>query len=123
MRWFVRVGTTTWGRFNATHLGDNYNFAVASFRLKQIREGLEEYEWLLKCRENDEARSLEIANAVFPMGLTNDGRITGSMYNARGGAADEFQAAERLRTQRIELWRCVTGADPAVTAPNYDFGG
>jgi len=53
----------------------------------------------------------------------DDDPITGSMYNSRKGVADEFLAAERLRAQRIELWRCVTGADPAVTDPSFEFGG
>lgn len=76
------------------------------------------------CFEREGEIALDIAKTLFPMGQDEmDGRYTGSMYSTRGGDPwlDEYDFAEVVRVQRIELWRCIEGTEPAVTG--YDFGG
>jgi hypothetical protein len=93
-------------------IGGTSHIPVASLRLKMIREGLEDYEYLTLCKRVDPARAMSIARGLFPMSGTGpNGQPTGSMYSANNHPnATPAAFAQRLDDARAQLAQCIAGA-------------
>src|SRR5205807_6061133 len=91
-------------------IGGTTHIPVASYRLKMLREGLEDYEYLVKCAQiTTPANALSIAQSLFP---------APSMRNANNYPnQDPAGFADRLETARGQLENCIlgTGAPPHTT--------
>jgi hypothetical protein len=85
---------------------------IASYRLKMIREGLEDYEYLTLCKAVNPGTAMNIARGMFPMSATGaNGQPTGSMYAANnypGSPPGTF--ADNLESARVQLAQCITGS-------------
>jgi hypothetical protein len=92
-------------------IGGKSHIPIASYRLKMIREGLEDYEYLSQCKAVDPVTAMNIARTMFPMsGTGNNGQPTGSMYSANNYPASTPSAfSDRLESARAQLAQCVTG--------------
>jgi hypothetical protein len=92
-------------------IGGTSHIPVASYRLKMIREGLEDYEYLSLCKTVDPTTAMSIARGMFPMSGTGaNGEPTGSLYaasNYPNPAPATF--AENLESARVKLAQCITG--------------
>ena len=102
-------------------LGGSTHIPVASIRLKMLRDGMEDYEYLIQCENaaHSRATALAIAKNVFPMlGTDANGNPRGSMYNANNyansGQSDYKTLASTLESARDSLANCI--------APGNDFG-
>jgi glycosyl hydrolase family 123 len=93
-------------------IGGSSHIPVASYRLKMIREGLEDYEYLTLCKAVDPARAMAIARGLFPMSGTGpNGQPTGSMYSANDyPTATAAAFAQNLDAARTQLAQCIAGA-------------
>ena len=93
-------------------IGGSSHIPVASYRLKMIREGLEDYEYLTLCKAVDPARAMAIARGLFPMSGTGpNGQPTGSMYSANNYPnATPAAFAQSLDAARTQLAQCIAGA-------------
>ena len=100
-------------------LGGTTHIPVASSRLKFLRDGLEDYEYLKACAAQDPARAMAIARGLFPMrsvpgaGPSNE---TGSMYSATTWnpttrSDNPVKLATALAAAREELARCISPTD------------
>ena len=100
------------------------NIPLASTRLKALRDGLEDYEYLKVCEAAvGGASAMNIARALFPMssvpgaGPANE---TGSIYSATTWVPairsdDPTKLAAALAARREDLARCIGG--PSDAAP------
>ena len=104
-------------------IGGTTHIPLASTRLKSLRDGLEDYEYLKLCEAAGGSAAMAIARALFPMvsvpGAGPAGE-TGSMYSAttwnpatRTDAPRTLAAA--LAARREDLARCIGG--PTDAAP------
>ena len=101
-------------------IGGNSHIPVASLRLKMLREGLEDYEYLKLCEAaTSRANALSIANTVFPM--TNN---AGAMYTANNYPnSDPVGFANKLEAARDQLINCIApGGPPNVTLAKSGTG-
>jgi MYXO-CTERM domain-containing protein len=98
----------------AWRIGGTTDVPVASIRLKMIREGMEDYEYLhLLAAAGDEAFAREVADALFP-----------SAYATEVAPAALLAAREKLARRIVELG-VQGGTDPApspVPAPGVVAG-
>jgi hypothetical protein len=53
-------------------IGGTTDVPVASIRLKMIREGMEDYEYLKLASQRDRVKAMEIANGLFPTASSTD---------------------------------------------------
>jgi hypothetical protein len=109
----VYPGTpTTVANGSSYAIGGASHIPVASFRLKMIREGLEDYEYLTLCKAVDPAKAMSIARGLFPMSGTGaNGQPTGSMYSANNYPSSTPAAfAQNLDDARVRLAQCIAGA-------------
>jgi len=104
-------------------IGGTTNIPLASTRLKSLRDGLEDYEYLKLCEAAGGSTAMAIARALFPMvsvpGAGPAGE-TGSMYSATTWnpatrTDDPRTLATALAARREDLARCIGG--PADAAP------
>ncbi len=103
-------------------IGGSTHVPLASTRLKALRDGLEDYEYLRMCEAaTTGTTAMNIARALFPMrseagaGPVNE---TGSMYSATNWnpttrSDDPSRLAAALAAAREELARCINPADAA----------
>ncbi len=93
-------------------IGGASHIPVASYRLKMIREGLEDYEYLTLCKAVDPARAMTIARGLFPMSGTGaNGQPVGSMYSANNYPnSTPATFAQNLDAARVQLAQCIAGA-------------
>ena len=93
-------------------IGGTSHIPLASLRLKMIREGLEDYEYLRLCDAVSPSTAMSIAKAMFPMSGTGaNGQATGSMYSANDYPnATPGTFAENLEGARVRLAQCIAGA-------------
>jgi len=92
-------------------IGGTSHIPIASHRLKMIREGLEDYEYLSLCKAVDPVTAMNVARSVFPMtGTGANGQPTGSMYSANNYPnATPAAFADNLESARVQLAQCITG--------------
>jgi hypothetical protein len=92
-------------------IGGKSHIPVATLRLKMIREGLEDYEYLTLCKAVNPATAMNIARTMFPMsGTGTNGQPTGSMYSANDYPnATPATFADNLENARVQLAQCITG--------------
>jgi hypothetical protein len=105
-------------------IGGTTHVPLASSRLKFLRDGLEDYEYLKLCEAaGGSTTAMNVARALFPMssvpgaGPANE---TGSMYSATTWnpatrTDDPSKLAAALAARREDLARCIGG--PADAAP------
>ena len=104
-------------------IGGTTHIPLASTRLKALRDGLEDYEYLKLCEAAAGATAMNLARTLFPMrsvpgaGPANE---TGSMYSATTWnpatrTDDPRTLATALAARREDLARCIGG--PADAAP------
>jgi len=104
-------------------IGGTTNIPLASTRLKSLRDGLEDYEYLKLCEAVSASTAMNIARTLFPMtsvagaGAANE---TGSMYSATTWnpvtrSDDPTTLAAALAARREDLARCIGG--PTDAAP------
>lgn len=109
--WLVYPGTPS-------TIGGTTDVPVASYRLKMIRDGLEDYEYLRACKTVNPTRATQIARSVFPMTGTVNGRETGSMFNANNynGSVDRdpVKLAQTLEDAREQLAACIENTETVV---------
>jgi len=93
-------------------IGGRSHIPLASLRLKMIREGLEDYEYLTLCKAVSPATAMSIARTMFPMSGTGaNGQPTGSMYSANNyPSATPAMFADNLENARVQLARCIAGS-------------
>ena len=93
-------------------IGGTSHIPVASYRLKMIRKGLEDYEYLTLCKAMNPGTAMNIARGMFPMSAIGaNGQPTGSMYAANnypGSTPGTF--ADNLENARVQLAQCITGS-------------
>ena len=106
-------GTFVYAGTPAT-IGGTSHEPVASYRLKMLREGLEDYEYLRMCAQKDPARARRNALSVFPMNASN----SGSTYHASNypDPAAPTAYTTNLETARDDLAACI-GAPSLVRNP------
>jgi len=83
---------------------DNSHIPIASYRLKMLRAGLQDYEYLVACATaTSPANALSIAHTLFP--------APGEMHKVNNypNSPDPAGFAERLDSARDELESCVAG--------------
>ena len=99
-----------------SQIGGTTHVPVASYRLKMVREGLEDYEYLTKCKSVDSNVAINIALFMFPMqGLIN-GQPTGSVYGANDfGHSPRRNYVEAVEQARGELADCIESGTSART--------
>jgi len=104
-------------------IGGTTHIPLASTRLKALRDGLEDYEYLKLCEAAGGSTAMNIARTLFPMssvpgaGPANE---TGSMYSATTWnpatrTDDPRTLAAALAARREDLARCIGG--PSDAAP------
>jgi glycosyl hydrolase family 123 len=87
-------------------IGGATHIPVASIRLKMIREGMEDYEYLkLLAAAGDPQLARQLAAQLFPNGWTQP------------AIADLYQARDRIARRIVELRTPVVVAPPATTPP------
>ena len=110
-------------------LGGVTHIPVASIRLKMLREGLEDFEYLRLCSLVNPTTAMNIATGVFPMAGTGaNGKPFGSMYatnafpNATPSPTDFANALENAREQ---LAACIAPSCSPTSCPDgcCDSGG
>ena len=105
-------------------IGGTTHIPLASTRVKILRDGLEDYEYLQSC-ERLGGPAMSIARALFPMhpeagaGPANE---TGSLYSATTWnpstlSDDPTVLAAELADRREDLARCIGGASDAAPLP------
>jgi hypothetical protein len=92
-------------------IGGVSHIPIASLRLKMIREGLEDYEYLTLCKAVNPATAMSIARTMFPMSGTGaNGQPTGSMFSANNYPnATPAAFADNIESARVQLAQCITG--------------
>ena len=113
---FLYPGTPRPTGRNTYGIGGNTHIPVASYRLKMLRDGLEDYEYLKLCQARDPARAMRAARTLFPMnGQSGNGRESGSMFAAGNyPASTPATYAQNLEAAREELAACIVGTLPAA---------
>jgi hypothetical protein len=105
-------------------IGGTTHIPLASTRLKILRDGLEDYEYLRSC-EWVGGPAMGLARALFPMthedgaGPANE---TGSLYSATSWSPNTWSddptvLAAALADRREDLARCIGGASDAAPVP------
>ncbi len=84
-------------------IGGSTHIPVASIRLKLLREGIEDFEYLLKCEQaKGNAVAMNIATALFP------NMYSASNFNADGtGRPDAVLFTNKLENARTDLLNCI----------------
>ena len=105
-------------------IGGTTHIPLASTRLKALRDGLEDYEYLRLCEAaGGAATAMSVARALFPMTSkpgAGPASETGSMYSATTWnpttrSDDPSKLAAALAARREDLARCIGG--PSDAAP------
>jgi len=87
-----------------SQIGGTSHIPIASYRLKMMRAGLQDYEYLLQCATaTSSANALSIAHSLFP--------APAEMHQANNypNTPDPSGFASRLDTARQQLENCITG--------------
>jgi Domain of unknown function (DUF4091)/Divergent InlB B-repeat domain len=87
-----------------SQIGGTSHIPIASYRLKMLRAGLQDYEYLQQCAAvTSSANALSIAHGLFP--------APGEMHEVNNypNTADPAGFASRLDTARQQLENCITG--------------
>lgn len=98
-------------------IGGMTHIPLASIRLKMIREGLEDYEYLLMCNSVNPTTAMNVATSLFTMVANgSNGFAFGSMYHANdvGGSISPAQFAANLEPAREQLANCISGSTCAA---------
>lgn len=95
------------------YVGGSTHIPVASYRLKMLREGMEDYEYLYMCAQKDPVRAKDIASSLFPH--TNGS--SGAMYNVNNHVSgdpnrDPVGLTDLLEVARRELAVCIGSGEP-----------
>lgn len=110
-------------------IGGTTTVPVASYRLKMLREGLEDYEYLKQCADKDAFRARSIASDLFPMtgiasttllptGSAHQSNNNGQGSNGRG----PVELATKLEAARDLLADCVSRTWTKLLAATYSQG-
>lgn len=121
---FLYPGTPAATGANTRGIGGSTHIPVASLRLKLLREGLEDFEYLKLCDAVSSSQAHAIARSLFPMtGKAHDGRETGSMTGAGNyPASTPALLAENLEAAREKLAACILSATPSSAADGRSPG-
>jgi hypothetical protein len=87
-----------------SQIGGTSHIPIASYRLKMLRAGLQDYEYLQQCAAaTSTTNALSIAHGLFP--------APGEMHEVNNypNTADPAGFASRLDTARQQLENCITG--------------
>jgi List-Bact-rpt repeat protein/glycosyl hydrolase family 123/3-keto-disaccharide hydrolase len=93
-------------------IGGNSHIPIASYRLKMLRAGLQDYEYLQQCATaTSSTNALSIAHSLFP--------APGEMHEVNNypNTPDPAGFASRMDTARQQLENCITG-NTTVQGPN-----
>jgi hypothetical protein len=104
-------------------IGGSTHIPLASTRLKAVRDGLEDYEYLRMCEAaGGSTTAMNVARALFPMTSTpgaGPANETGSMYSATTWnpvtrTDNPSTLAAALAARREDLARCIGGSADAA---------
>jgi hypothetical protein len=74
-------------------IGGTTHIPIASIRLKMIREGMEDYEYLRLAAQRDPLKTMDIANTLFPTAFSTEATPQ-ALMNARKALAELILAPE-----------------------------